>query len=125
MSKCLGCGGTGHDELDPPGYPCFSCGGNGEVGGPQPIRAYRAWAINASYDGNAPDTSDLVLCATEALAQEIVAFLETDEGQNQLGGMCYNEGHEWCKAYQIREVATLKPDRVYDSLAKLIEDEEY
>lgn len=87
------------------------------------VEAYEAWAVFASYDGNAPDTSDLVLFATEEVADEFVAFMKTPKGDEF--GLCYNEGHEWCKAFLVRRVVTTKPETVWYTVWEFIESEEY
>lgn len=91
----------------------------------QPVQAYRAFAVYASYDGNAPDTDDLATFSNEQAAEDLVAFMATPEGEEF--GLCYNEGHEWCKAFLIREVAILKDrtEYVHDTLAEFRAEEEY
>ncbi len=59
-----------------------------EAATPTPCSAFRAWAVYADFDGNAPDTKDLVLCASEPLAQAAAEFLAWAADEQQAN--CYN-----------------------------------
>lgn len=58
---------------------------------------YVAFAIFADYDGNAPDSTNVVLLATQELAEQVLQ--EITEKHNSL---CYVDGYEWSKRWRVR-----------------------
>jgi len=64
--------------------------------------AVRCCAIYADYDGNAPDTADLLLVADEKLAKQVIE--ELNKAPGEYGNLAYNQGHEWCKRFDHHEV---------------------
>lgn len=58
----------------------------------------QAFAIYASFDGNSPDSADLVLCASHELAKEISLIIA-----DKYDGICFAEGFDFCKSWEIRE----------------------
>lgn len=91
------------------------------------VMAYRVWAIYADYDGNAPDTCDLALCASEEIADkrcEELNALDSDE----TGHLCFVEGYEFSKAFKSRPVLVESLEGVSMSLEafrEVTQDEDY
>jgi hypothetical protein len=69
----------------------------------QKTTAYRAYAIYADYDGNAPDSGDVVLVETKALAIEVCAKLNEDPRAYVI---CCVDGWEHSKRWEQRPVVT-------------------
>ena len=57
-----------------------------------------AFAIYASYDGNVPDTSDLILVSSLSLAEELIPIIV-----ERFNNAHVNDGWEWVKSWLIRE----------------------
>lgn len=56
-----------------------------------------AYAVFADYDGNAPDTENVVLLASEELAQQV-----RDEVAAKHNSRCFVDGSEWAKQWRVR-----------------------
>lgn len=78
-----------------------------EHGMPEPVQGYRAWAIYADYDANAPDTEDLILVSTEDLAKLVCDELNEDTGR--WNNLAFIDGWEHCKMFRYREVLVSDP----------------
>jgi len=90
---------------------------------PQQLTAYRAYAIFADYDGNAPDSSDVVLLETEDLAKEICETLNKDPRKYVI---CYVEGWESWKRWRWHPVTTENASEIitnYDAAMALFQDD--
>ena len=72
-----------------------------------------AWGVYADYDGNAPDSEYLVLCASPQLADAVVklfneaedtdgGFVTGPDGEPVELSMPFIDGWEWCKTYAVR-----------------------
>lgn len=99
-----------------------------EHGMPEPVQGYRAWAIYADYDANAPDTEDLILVSTEALAEAVC--LELNEDTRRWNNLAFVDGFEWAKSFSYHEVLVADPYAPRRSLAEVFEkdveeDEDY
>jgi hypothetical protein len=70
---------------------------------PESVTAYRAYAIFADYDGNAPDSGDVVLVETEELVKQVCQTLNEDPREYAI---CYCEGWEWSKRWAWHPVTT-------------------
>lgn len=64
-----------------------------------PVSAIPCWAIYADYDGNAPDTEDLVLCASEELAKEVCGLLHEHIDNEDNGEIPYR--HERWEGFSL------------------------
>lgn len=71
------------------------------------VAAHMAVAVFKCYDGNAPDTSDIVVCATQELADEVVAWLNANDPRGEdketdERSWPFVEGWEWSSKYETR-----------------------
>ena len=62
-----------------------------------PASAFLAWAVYADYDGNAPDTENVVLLASYELAKQVL-----EEIASKHNNLCYVDGSEWAKRWRVR-----------------------
>ena len=62
-----------------------------------PASAFLAWAVYADYDGNAPDTENVVLLASYELAKQVLAEIASKHNN-----LCYVDGSEWAKRWRVR-----------------------
>lgn len=78
-------------------------------------QAYQAYAIRKTYDGEAPDTADIVLCSTAALADAVCTELNEQldgygQGVDGMGpesiplSLPFVEGCEWAAEFEVRPV---------------------
>lgn len=90
----------------------------------QVVAAREAWAVYADYDGYAPDSADIVVCADKDLATEAAIVFETEDSAEREDveqvpyvifedkpvpcNLPFNEGHEWCKSYRVRKTLALE-----------------
>lgn len=86
---------------------------------PERVTAYRAWGIYADYDANAPDTRDLILVSTEALARDVCDALNEDP--RRWGNLAFVDGWEFCKSFQHRLALVEDPSCVRRSVAEVFE----
>jgi len=56
-----------------------------------------AIAVFADYDGNAPDSENVVLLATEELAEQVRKEIEEKHDN-----LCFIDGWEWSKQWRTR-----------------------
>ena len=66
------------------------------------VTAFLGYAIYASYDGEAPDTKDLILLADKDEAEKLAKIL--NENPRKWGSLAYVEGFEHYKLFETREV---------------------
>jgi len=78
------------------------------------VNAYVVWAIFADYDGMAPDTKDLVLCASEEIARETCEWL--NERPEEFGNLAFVEGFEHAKYFAFHERLVRSPLNVNQSV---------
>lgn len=71
------------------------------------VLAYRAWAIYASYDAEAPDTADLMILDTKELADRVCA--ELNKEPRRYNNLAYVEGCEGCKRFKVAPTLIEKP----------------
>jgi hypothetical protein len=62
-----------------------------------PASAFLAWAVYADYDGNAPDTENVVLLASYELAKQVLEEIASNHDN-----LCYVDGSEWAKQWRVR-----------------------
>lgn len=65
-----------------------------------PVQATPCFGIYADYDGNAPDTATLALCATRELADDVVVKLNRNP---RACGAAFVDGWEHAKRYAVRD----------------------
>ena len=84
---------------------------------PEPVRAYRVWAIYADYDAMAPNTEDLILVSTKELAEAVCAILNEDP--RAWGSLAFVDGFEHCKSFRAYETLAEGSDEVRRSVAEV------
>jgi hypothetical protein len=85
----------------------------------EPILAYPCWAIYGDYDAEAPDTADLIWCATEELAKEVCALLNKDPRAHN--DLCYVDGWEFKKSFRYHSVLLLSKSKIATTIEELEE----
>lgn len=88
------------------------------------VTAFLGYAIYATYDGEAPDTADLILLDSEEEANKVKDVL--NENPRKWGNLAYVEGFECCKTFCVRQ--TLRQNEQdflpsADAALKTVEDE--
>jgi hypothetical protein len=63
------------------------------------VEAYQGWAIYADFDGNAPDSEDLVLVDTYEIAEQLCNEMNKNPGAYTIA---YVQGFEHCKQFNKR-----------------------
>jgi len=61
----------------------------------------KVWAVYADYDAEAPDTKDLIFCATEQIAAGVCEDLSRDPRAHN--DLAYVAGCEGCKVFKLRQ----------------------
>ena len=89
---------------------------------PQPVQAFRGVAIFADYDGEAPDTEDLILCASVEVADEVCAIL--NKNPRYWNNLAFVDGSEWCKSFKTRFVTRETVSAFYKSAAEVFEKDD-
>ncbi len=56
-----------------------------------------AYAVYADYDGNAPDSTNVILLATQELAEQVLQEITTKHNS-----LCFVDGWEWSKSWRVR-----------------------
>ncbi len=74
-----------------------------------------AYAVYANYDGEAPDSSDVLLVSSKELADAMVPIIA-----ERFDSRCYCEGWEHAKEWQYHEVVA-KRDQVACTLEEAID----
>ena len=69
-----------------------------QLGKPVPD-AFEAFEVYKDYDGNAPDTDGLVVCADRQLATEVARWCHDNE---RLFSLPFVDGWEHCASYRVR-----------------------
>jgi len=75
---------------------------------PRATVVYDVWGVYKDYDGYAPDTPTLVLCATEEVAKSVAKYL-SDNDSFVLGGESvelrkpFVEGRETFSSYLVKK----------------------
>ena len=73
------------------------------------VVAYEAFGIYADYDGNAPDTTDLIIVADEEVAKGLVADFNRNPRAIHIA---YVDGCETSKSYAYRRIAVFSTSGV-------------
>lgn len=82
------------------------------------VLAFPCFAIYCSYDANAPDTKDLIVVTTEALAKEVCDRL--NENPSHFNQLSYVEGYEHCKQFKYRPTLRVNSNEIKISLAHVV-----
>lgn len=72
------------------------------------VTAFQGFAVFASFDGNAPDSEDLIKCETEVVAQQVCDFLNKEP--RKWGQLAFVDGHEHSKFFRFRPTLSLVDD---------------
>ena len=80
------------------------------------VTAYRAFGVFADYDGNAPDTSDFVVVASEELAKQVTKKFNEDPRKHTI---VFVDGWEHAKRFCYRPVLIANPDEACASFEEV------
>ena len=77
-----------------------------------------AFGVFADYDGNVPDSGNLVLCSSAELAEEVAKVMG-----DRFDNTCVTEGWEWAKKWAVAETVARRKDVIcsLDELMALAE----
>jgi hypothetical protein len=89
-----------------------------DLGAPDQVTLYRGYAVYADYDANAPDTEDLLFCATVELAQAVCEVLNEDP--RRWGNLAFVDGYEWSKSFGYRAAYAENPAVFGRSVAQVM-----
>lgn len=61
------------------------------------------YEVYKDYDANAPDTPAVLITEDKEVAEAAAAFLNDLKEREMDGSLAYDEGHEWCAWWRVRE----------------------